>query len=377
MKKVAILTQPLNVNYGGLLQAFALQRILLSLGISSDIINYSPTATNTKSYSITNLRKTFFFYLKFLLGKPTYGYDLPSYWLKKIYAPFIVGHISMTKFCPPNKINLLRSHYDRWIVGSDQIWRLRYTSFLAKSIIFLNFLSEEERKRSFSYAASFGTDEWEGSPEETEKYSLLLKQFKSVSVREHSGITICKKEFGVDAVQMPDPTLLLKTDDYEAITTKEKILPPERPYLAAYLLYSSTQHQPLLLSMGKRLHLPVQQLTPCATAKFRERFPISVAQWLCYIRNASYLITDSFHGCIFSIIFNIPFVCLGNNYQDVARFNTLLKIFGLENRLPTNHSINKIEEILSTPIDWEYVNNIHESERSRGIDFLKTQLEDY
>lgn len=377
MKKNAILTHPLNSNYGGILQAFALQRTLQLLSVNSDVIAHSFTCINFKIYGRKNLKKTLFFFLKFLFGKPTYECNLPPFFQGNIFKQFITKHISLTQPYLPEEMEQIQANYDRWIVGSDQVWRLQYTRYLGKSFFFLDFLPEEKRNSSFSYAASFGTNKWEGTPEETKKCAQLLRQFKAVSVREHSGITICREIFGVNAVQMPDPTLLLSTDEYETIIRGGKTHDYSTPYIASYVLNSTDDIQFLLASVGERLSKHVQQLTPQVTGKkIRDRFPTSVAQWLRSIRDADYMITDSFHGCVFSIIYNIPFVCLDNKNRGSARFDTLLKTFGLEERLMTDYHAEKAQKILSIPIDWERVNSIHESERRRGLDFLKTNLAD-
>lgn len=240
---------------------------------------------------------------------------------------------------------------------------------------FLDFATREQRKRSISYAASFGSDEWEGTPEETEECGRLLREFKAVSVREHSGVKICKEVFGVDAVQMPDPTLLLHTSDYEKIIDSEKTWLPESKYVAAYVLDETAGKSELLQESAGALNWQLQHLMPHATAKKRrDRFPISVPQWLRLIRDCEYFITDSFHGCVFAIIYNKPFVCLGNEGRGNARFDTLLDTFGLEDRMLTNATPEEIYRGLHTPIDWERVYAIHDAERERGINFLKENL---
>ena len=217
---------------------------------------------------------------------------------------------------------------------------------------------------------------WEGGED---KYlatcSTLLKSFKSVSVREHSGVKICKDVFGVDAVQMPDPTLLLHPEDYGKIIDSEKTWLPEGKYVAAYVLDETAGKAELLQNSAKEVDVQLQYLMPHANAnKRRDRFPISVPQWLRLIRDCEYFITDSFHGCVFAIIYNKPFVCLGNEGRGNARFDTLLGTFGLEDRLVTNATPEKVLQVLNAPIDWRRVNAIHDAERKRGINYLKENL---
>ena len=265
---------------------------------------------------------------------------------------------------------------DAFFVGSDQIWRDPIDE--KRVVYFLEFATVQQRRASVSYAASFGMDEknWGGGKEDViRKCGHLLREFKAVSVREHSGVKICKEVFGVDAVQMPDPTLLLHTSDYEKIIDSEKTWLPESKYVAAYVLDETDGKAELLQEGAEALNLQLQHLMPHATAKKRrDRFPISVPQWLRLIRDCEYFITDSFHGCVFAIIYNKPFVCLGNAGRGNARFDTLLGTFGLEDRMVTHASPEEIQRVLNTPIDWERVNAIHDAERERGINFLKENL---
>ncbi len=263
-----------------------------------------------------------------------------------------------------------------FVVGSDQVWRRNMAiSYAPISFFFLSDMYKMQLKRSISYAASFGSDEWEGTPEETEECGRLLREFKAVSVREHSGVKICKDVFGVDAVQMPDPTLLLYTRDYGKIIDSEKTWLPDSKFVAAYVLDETAGKAELLQGSADALNLKLQHLMPHATAKKRrDRFPISVPQWLRLIRDCEYFITDSFHGCVFAIIYNKPFVCLGNAGRGNARFDTLLGTFGLEDRMVTHASPEEVQRVLNNPIDWERVNAIHDAERERGINFLKENL---
>ena len=268
------------------------------------------------------------------------------------------------------------SHVPNFIVGSDQVWRAVYARVLtAPPFFFLSFASQEQRKRSFAYAASFGTDEWEGTPEETVECTRLLKDFKAVSVREHSGIRICREVFGVEAVQMPDPTLLLEPEDYSRLIRRWWTRRLPHPSMAVYLLDETDEKKKLTQDIAEQAGLYPQQLTAHGDApRAMDRIPLSIPQWLRCIREAECVLTDSFHGCVFAIIYNKPFVCLGNEGRGNARFDTLLGTFGLEDRLITNATTEKVLQVLNTPIDWKRVNAIHDSERERGINFLKENL---
>lgn len=266
---------------------------------------------------------------------------------------------------------------DAFIVGSDQVWRASHARILdSVSHFFLGFASPQQRSRSFAYAASFGSDTWEGSPEETAECARLLKDFKAVSVREHSGIRLCREVFGVEAVQMPDPTLLLEPEDYLHICKHSWTRRKKIPYIAAYLLDETPQAIQILNKSAESLGFSIQHLKEHSDAlRASDRLPLSVPQWLRYISDSQCILTDSFHGCVFAIIFNKPFVCLGNELRGSARFESLLSTFGLQERLVTKHDTSHILHLMKAPIDWEQVNQTRQLEKARAIRFIKENLD--
>ena len=367
-KQTLIVSHPYVGNYGGILQAVALCLCCNSCGISTRIVDYKINKTPEKSTTfILNVKSRvaeILYYIGFIRNYIPHNIVVHFAKLhKKFFKRLYVGQHSFSKAY-------------NFVVGSDQVWRGEYVRCLQSlPFFFLNFSSDEQRSRSISYAASFGSESWEGNPEETEECGRLLREFKAVSVREHSGVKICKDVFGVDAVQMPDPTLLLHREDYGKIIDSEKTWLPVGKYMAAYVLDETEGKANLLQECTKSVDMKLQHLMPHADAKKRrDRFPVSVPQWLHLIRECEYFITDSFHGCVFAIIFNKPFVCLGNAGRGNARFGTLLGTFGLEDRMITDSTPEKVLQVLHTPIDWERVNAIHDAERERGINFLKENL---
>ena len=358
-----ILTHPLKNNYGGCIQAYALVLALNKAGVTSTLFNYKQNKSSFNLYTAINIIKKVLLFFSKLESTSKYS---PDFMYQKL------SNLKDKNITYTTNINTKNP----WIVGSDQVWRATYARQLHSVPFYtLNFLSPQLRKKSISYAASFGSDEWEGTPAETEECGRLLREFKAVSVRESSGIKICKEVFGVDAVQMPDPTLLLHTVDYGKIIDSEKTWQPKGRYVAAYVLDETAEKAELLQKGASALNLHLQHLMPHANAKKRrDRFPISVPQWLRLIRDCEYFVTDSFHGCVFAIIYNKPFVCLGNEGRGNARFDTLLGTFCLEDRLITDATPEKMTQVLNTPIDWERVNAIHDVERERGIKFLKENL---
>ncbi len=358
---VAILTHPLVGNYGGMLQAFALQKSIEKLNHTAAVIE-TEWRSSMRSQFKRLIRRSLQCIVCTLQGKAA---DDMATRFKKRSIPTVT-----TRWWEGSSLPFP----DAFVVGSDQVWRALYVrNIISLPAYFLDFVPASVRKKSISYAASFGTDKWEGTPEETATCATLLQEFKAVSVREHSGIAICRGHLGANALQMPDPTLLLTLDDYDALIRSEPTSPPKYPYIATYILDMNSELDSLLCQLEDELQLPLHPLMPQARAPRREdRIRKSVPQWLASMRAADYVITDSFHGCVFAIIFNKPFVCLGNKVRGSARFDSLLSTFHLESRLVYDHT--EAAAVLSKTVDWDAVNFIHEQERQRGLDFLRSNL---
>lgn len=360
-----ILTHPFYGNYGGMLQAYALQRVLSNNNINSFVCKYYKYPTDALIGFIRYLYHTIKYKFNFHILKSK-NIKLPYIYFHKIGKLFLQKNINSMPYSKSN------TSEHTWIVGSDQVWRAKYVKL---PFFFLNQESKKTRNKSITYAASFGTDEWEGTEVDTKKCAKLLKDFKAVSVREHSGVRICKEVFGVDAVQMPDPTLLLNQEDYNYLIKNWRTKKISNPFMAIYILDENEKNKMLAHSLCLESNLYPQHLMPHSGAKkLTDRLPLSVPQWLRFMRDCECVLTDSFHGCAFSIIFNKPFICLGNKSRGTARFDSLLNTFGLQERLVTNPTIGELLKLVNTPIDWQKINEIRKNEQLRALNFLRTNL---
>ena len=248
------------------------------------------------------------------------------------------------------------------MVGSDQCWRPCYNAFLPS--MFLDFVLDKQVKR-IAYAASFGTDKWEFTPQQTAVCAPLAKKFDMVSVREDSGVKLCKEHLGVDAVHVLDPTMLLTKEDYIQLIENEKE-PKSDGTLFNYILDPDAKKSAFIHKVAKANGLKAFQVLPKCQAEIRTKedvkkriedcvFP-GVTTWLRAFMDAEMTIVDSFHGMVFSIIFNKPFWVIGNAHRGMSRFTSLLKVFHLENRLLDASGLDDVD--LSQSIDWESVNEI-------------------
>lgn len=381
--KIGILTQPLHANYGGLLQNFALQTVLKRLGHEVETIDWSPPSGKSLREKLSRIKRSVLAIL-FPQKYPKLKYRISDKERKVIQRNtnyFISSYINHTEKVCSKEGFILKSkegNYSAYVVGSDQCWRPRYNSFL--SSMFLDFVQDKQVKR-IAYAASFGTDEWEFSPEMTSICASLVQKFDFVSVREDSGVRLCKEHLGVNAVHALDPTLLLTRDDYIHLIEAEKE-PKSNGNLFNYILDPDTSKTDFINRVSEEMGLQPFQVLPKYQAETRTKedvkkrikdcvFP-GVSTWLRAFMDAKMTIVDSFHGMVFSIIFNRPFWVLGNVNRGMSRFTSLLKLFHLEDRLL---DANQLQEVnINRPIDWVSVNAILQKKRNECMHLLSKEI---
>ncbi len=373
--KIGILTQPLHDNYGGLLQNYALQQILIKEGHDVKTIDWFFDFRSTREKIVFFIKtwllsifNPFFKKVHFLQKSETKELSLRAIEFKENIrrSKRITSRGCLIKLLEEEGFNAI-------IVGSDQCWRPKYNGpFLGA--MFLDFACNNKVKR-IAYAASFGTDNWEYSSQDTIKYSKLVKLFDFVSVRESSGIILCQDYLGVDAQLVLDPTMLLDIHYYIDLF---KNYPGNRGrHLATYILDKSDTLEECLRGIENKTGLKRKELTPASynykDGKDLEKYKkMSVNDWLWYIYYAEMTIVDSFHGTVFSILFNKPFWVIGNERRGMSRFDSLLTLFDLEERKVNINDINATD--WNSPINWVKVNNILATKRSDSIKLLFNAL---
>src|SRR5690554_3837543 len=248
-KKIAILTQPLGHNYGGIIQNYALQKVLKDMGLQPETINRVGNRHAFQILFILSRCKQFVY--KYLLQKNILTKKEREL-IDKNNLSFLKKYINRSVLI--NADNDLSEYFknnkfDAVIVGSDQTWRPKYSPNIYN--YYLDFLEDNQSIKKIAYASSFGTAEWEYTTEETERCKELVKQFDAISVREAAGVDLCKNKLGVDATHLLDPTLLLTADDYCEIINR----PKENKELFTYVLDESKQKQDFINEVGQKLNL--------------------------------------------------------------------------------------------------------------------------
>lgn len=369
--RICILTQPLEKNYGGILQAYALQKALSDMGHQVTTLRFKPLYAQSSS-KVGLYWKTFRRFLSKLKGNKSIIYCNPEeQWkhyreINRSIESFINDNINCLEANVPLKLKHLPP-FDAFIVGSDQVWRPVFSPCLKN--FFLDFLKEEKNKnvKRLAYAASFGVDEWDISEKTTKDILPLAQRFDKISVREESGIELCKSHLEVVGELMPDPTMLLSQEDYLKLCNDFQSNKGGRPYVATYFIDRNKSFDPLVSDFARKHDLDV---VPVGGFNWKKG-SIPIEQWISGIANAECVITDSFHGSVFSLIFLKDFITFNNSWRGTSRFETLFKVFDMNDRLTDPNGINGID---IPPIDKEQVTRILKSQKEKGLSFLYDSL---
>lgn len=355
--RIGILTHPLQSNYGGILQNYALQEVLRRMG-------HDPITLRTGKVSyLLWAKKTVKSLLKIIEGKKASIPLIPFVFAKRQSGieSFVRKYINTTDKVFWYSSDLIDEYQiEALCVGSDKSWA---SYFKRIDDMFFGFARDYDIIK-FSYAPSFGTDKWEFDSVQTEKCRELVKLFKGVSVREHSGVKLCKDHLNVDAKWLLDPTLLISADDYCSLCTDIK--QREDDFIFAYILNYTDDKKNYIDKVSVSLNKKVVLLL----AEKNVRSIDTVENWISMFRDASFVVTDSFHGTIFSIIFHKKFVSLANPLRGTERFKSLSEMFALDN----NILMAMPDEFTQSNIDWERIDVELQKRRKESIAFIEDSL---
>lgn len=373
--KIGIITLPLNYNYGGLLQAFALQNFLESNGHKVEILDrlYRPHVISNKKKIILYTKR---YIKKHFLGEKNIRITSEDYYNKTYEQVCRNTDIFIRNYIHRRLINdfseISPNEYDAFVVGSDQVWRVSYNSDIYNA--FLLFAKEWKVKR-VAYAISFGTDIWEYTKEQTDKCRELAKLFDAIGTREFSGVQLVENNLKVKATNVIDPTMLYESSFYDNLLKCEHL--ERKGDIMMYILDKSQSLENVIraISITNQMtyfnaNSKIEELG--VDVKLEERIQPSVEEWLTNIKTAQYIITDSFHACVFSILYNKDFVVVGNTSRGLSRIYSILNMFGLNDRYAKSY--NDINNILHRAIDYQPINHKIADIRASSSDFLLNSL---
>ena len=397
--KVAIVTLQLHTNYGGVLQAFALQRIIENLGNEVEIIQLGEILPEPRGMNALRRILTRSF-RKYVLGQR--GVEI--FRERRINGEFPIVGVEFVRFFREymnirhvSSFNEIGSDdYDAFVVGSDQVWRPKYNPNLLHSYLDFTWadagrhdgsapaeaadgMSGGWNVRRLAYAVSFGSDVWEYPKALTRRARRLAARFDALSFRELSGVENAGKHLGVSSETVLDPAMLFDADEYVSLIwrcggqCKGRRKDFSRPLeILEYILDRTADTEALVTRLEGQLAMPARRFltaNPRGRGEISLRVQPSVESWISGICGASYVITDSFHACVFSILFHRPFAVVGNRGRGLSRIEWLLGQLGLESRFVGNG-----DSLPGQDMGWDDVDARLDRLRSESMDFLKKNL---
>lgn len=369
--KIDIITRHAIANYGSLLQSYATQQALKKMDIECEIINYIPKEEKGKNIAKSLCKNS-------------------KFWNKNIFTRLIYIVIqtpnylySYNKFCKYRSeiLNQTNKEYnslsdlkeelpecDIFCTGSDQVWGKMPINDEDRSAYFLEFVPEN--KKCISYASSIGkgniTDEHK---EELKKY---LKKYSKILVREDTAVEILNNLNFNNVSQVLDPTLLISKDEWENFSKDIKV--EKEDYILVYQLHENKEFIKNAKMFAKSKNMKLLRICPSFQSVTRGGIPIFLPtpqEFIAYFKNAKYILTDSFHGTVFSIIFEKQFINILPK-ETSTRIVSISKLLGINNRVVENYQeFSKIEE----KIEYVNVSKILESEKNKSIQKLKNTIE--
>lgn len=354
--KICIYTLTDLDNYGNRLQNFALQKYLEKRGYHVD------TLRRQKTLNIVTV--LYFIKVKLLDLIDCFKYKTNIFTIykerKKNFYFFHDNYISTVDFSLKNTD--INQKYDFFIAGSDQIWNYKFAGLNTK-----DFLSFADYDKTISYAASFGVETIEDNWKDF--YEKNLNHIKNISVREISGCSIVKDLTGRDATLVLDPTLLLDKNDYRKVFRKPSFKLPKKYILTFFLGKLDPVKRKEIESLAMKNNLEIIYLNDKNNLEY---YKVGPAEFLYLFSNATIIFTDSFHGSVFSFLFDRTFYTFKRNSRINmnTRLESLFKLLQLE-----NHSISSIKEVDNIfEHDYNISFKILDKIRKESYDFLDKSL---
>lgn len=346
-------------NYGSIITYYALHNVVQSLGYTTAMID---NPIRRESFNLDKLST--------------------SHPLR-----FAAGRYETTPLYRLDEMNNLNNHCKAFLLGSDQLWNYGLSRNYRQSYFF-DFVDDDRLK--ISYGTSFGKYPYNGPAEDKPIVRKNLGRFNAVSVRDDFSKRIAEEEFGVSAEQVLDPVFLCPRSAYDTLIDEKPNRDIPTDYIFAYLLDPNPVYGKALQRVadvsGKNIVVAFDE--PADKNEYYSRLEIDddrisalmdppMHTWLAYFRSADYILTDSFHGACFSVIFEKDFIVLKNDKRGGGRFKSLLGSINLEDRIitkPADFSSKFEEEFPETSIDYNLVHSKLDPLVERGKQWLVDAL---
>ena len=357
MKKIGIVSIYGNENFGNKLQSYAMCKILSNYG----------TVQNLKIYHLSEEKNIFQLIYK----------------NKMLELKFIIKQILLRQFTYHRHINFIRfdkklpnykrlltknfkydilnKKFDYFVCGSDQVWNpTLYPN------MYVNMLGFTSKEKKIAVSPSVSMDELTLAQEDM--FRALLSDFEHLSCREEQGAKLIQQITGKNVISLVDPTLMLPQKEWNKIICKPKFHEENKKYVLLYFLGEmSEEYKTIVRQISEKYRLEVINILD----KKSKYYSCGPSEFVYLIKNCTIMLTDSFHGSVFSIIYNVDFHAIGNMNRGLSRMMSLLKSFGLESRLLSESSLEKAE---FAEIDWSSVNLKKSELKEMSVYFLQNAL---
>lgn len=336
-----------NENYGGTITYYALNRVLEKMGLSVLMISKCS--------------------------------DNPNYRPKRDSIPyrFALKHYNMSKNYSHKNIHILNDHCKAFVSGSDQLFNPYLWEYSGPQY-FLDYVTG--KNRIISYASSFGNIR--EIPEQFKmQFSYLLHRFDFFSVREDYAVKLCEDTFGITPQRVLDPVFLCDVEEYDKLADSSG-LKEDKPYLLSFFLDPNNDKREAVLYLCEKFKMPSINLLNATDFESNMRKlsldnmkpNIDIEEWIYYYKNASFVITDSFHGTCFAIIFKKPFISVANMQRGERRFVSMLEEVGLIQYLIYDLQDIRNNDMLYLKIDYEEIQDRLDALKETSLKWLENAL---
>lgn len=352
-KKIGIMTfWTSKDNYGQILQAYALQTVLRKMGHEPFLIRYDhrhdPTFASTIKEKVFHLLKDPSILIRFFRSKVAKKGDADVDIHDRKFDEFIRDHMTVSEklYTDYRELKANPPEADVYICGSDVVW----TPIASMEPFFLTFCTNAKR---IAYAPSFGTGVLPG--QFIEKIRPWLSVFNAISTREDSGAVICNRVLGrKDCICNPDPTLLLDSEDYMEVY-RPTSLDSEDKSCVAYFLGSDTNVEFAAIGEFARKKGLKLKFIPAQNCKEEGNHYPTIEEWLSDFACAKYIFTNSFHGCVFAILFNKKFMFFPLKGSFVSMNERIVSLFEIY-KIRFDRMFNGNIDCIDQDIDYTEVN---------------------
>lgn len=368
--KIDIITRHSVPNYGSILQSYATQKAIENLGHESEIIDYTRYEERYQNLANTLMKGKKWeknFLLKFIYR----AIQTPNYAkMYKTFSKYRKGFLKETEQEYGSIKELVENppKADIYCSGSDQIWGKIGTADYDEAY----FLEFAKGKKCISYAASFGKTEL--NKELDKNLNRLMEKYSKILVREESAKKLLQNKNIKNVEQVLDPTFLLSTEEWKELAKKGKS--SKQKYILIYQLHDNKEFNKYAKEFAKKKKMKLLRISPslyhCARSGKLVYLPTQY-DFLAYFANAEYILTDSFHATVFSIIFNKKFIDVLPSNKTGTRIESILKVFNIKNRILKQYDdFESIDE----SINYKQVNEIMKEEREKSLQLLKNAIEE-